>query len=412
MRDTGTRNIAQRIAMGVICLVVVFYTVYHMIGLFSPPLTTIVVGSTTETSSVSFDGYIFRDEAVVTASYSGAVEYAVPNGTRVAIGKPLATVYSEGSHLSVKYRLEYLDDRIALLEQSVNGSHSYGELETVREDVAATHTDIAAMLASGQLQSLSVQVSDMLVGLGKESMITDKESPLPATLNALYEERNGTAAAGGSSAEILNKTPGYFYTSVDGYESLFTAEAAQSLTPEAYEELLAQKPETEYGGKAPIGKLAPTSDWYFVCAVSHLSASYFEEGQTYDTEFTSSNGLHMPLTLERMQEDGSDVLLIFSGDRTPEGFDFARSQSVRILTESQSGIHVPKSATHKRRGILYVYILRGSVVQERRIEVVYEGEDYYLVQDGVGSEENGLYLKSNDQLILSGTNLFDGRIME
>ena len=62
--------------------------------------------------------------------------------------------------------------------------------------------------------------------------------------------------------------------------------------------------------------------------------------------------------------------------------------------------------------LLLLCILKGSVVFERRIEVIYEGSDYYTVADGLEPEGEDVYLQSNDTLILDGQNLFDGRILD
>ena len=62
-------------------------------------------------------------------------------------------------------------------------------------------------------------------------------------------------------------------------------------------------------------------------------------------------------------------------------------------------------------GFRGVYVLRGSVVYFRRIEIVYEGNDYYLVKEGLESEDVS-YLQVNDLIILNGKNMFDGRVLD
>jgi hypothetical protein len=84
---------------------------------------------------------------------------------------------------------------------------------------------------------------------------------------------------------------------------------------------------------------------------------------------------------------------------------------VRIELDSVSGIYVPKKAVESVRGNEGVYILRESVVHFRHIYVVSEGSDYYLVSED--NPDDGLvYLSPNDLIILNGTNLFEGRILE
>ena len=52
------------------------------------------------------------------------------------------------------------------------------------------------------------------------------------------------------------------------------------------------------------------------------------------------------------------------------------------------------------------------MVLMRRIEIIERGSDYYVVRDGGPEDSEEPYLKSNDLLIISGGNLFDGRILD
>ena len=121
------------------------------------------------------------------------------------------------------------------------------------------------------------------------------------------------------------------------------------------------------------------------------------------------------MTLEQLlvSEDRGDVFARFSCDRLPDGFVFNRSEDVAITVDRISGMYVPEEAVAWMDGRMGVYILRGSVVRFRCIEIVYEGNGYYLVREDASSEEeNVTYLRPNDLIILNGHQLFDGRIMD
>ena len=59
-----------------------------------------------------------------------------------------------------------------------------------------------------------------------------------------------------------------------------------------------------------------------------------------------------------------------------------------------------------------MYILRGSVVQFRHIDIVYEGSDYYLVNPNAEDEAERKFLRENDMILLNTTNLCEGRILK
>jgi hypothetical protein len=111
--------------------------------------------------------------------------------------------------------------------------------------------------------------------------------------------------------------------------------------------------------------------------------------------------------------DGERAVLLFSCEQMPAGFRFERVQDVRIVTETWEGYYVPETALHTDAdGTLGVYILRGGVVCFRRIEVLYEGAGYRVAAAyDPEREDPGTYLRLLDEMIVAGSNLFDGRIL-
>ena len=412
MADKHT--VTYRIIVAIIAIIVVAYTVFHMVSLFSAELSTVVVAASTEETKIEFDGYIFRDETVVYSSYQGAVDYIAEDGLKVATGEKLATVYEHGNNASVDKNIDSIDAMIEILSRGTDKSVTLSQLPSVKENIDDEHYAIMTKLASGDIRELSKNIDAMTAEMCKESMLTNENSPVDETLDFLYSERERIMAAGGNSVTLFADKSGYFYSGVDGYESFFTLDAANAMTPDAYQQYVSLSPLQSEDGANPVGRMVYDSEWVFLALVSAADAAYFEVGEYKNLTFTGGEDVTMPLLLaEKISEaDSSSVLLKFECDRMPRGFDFSRAQSVEVVVRSVTGITVPKSATHKSDGYLYVYILRGSVAFERRIEVIYEGSDYYTVADGMEPDGDDIYLQSNDTLILDGQNLFDGRILD
>ena len=411
---TDKHTLAYRIAVAIIAVIIVAYTVFHMVSLFSAELATVVVAASTEETSIEFDGYIFRDETVVYSSYGGAVDYVAEDGRKLATGERLAVVYEQGNNASVDKNIDSIDEMIKILSQGTDGGVTLSQLPTIKESIENEHHSIMTKLASGDIGEISKNIDSMTAEMCKESVLTNEKSPVRDTLAFLISERERLMAAGGNSVTLFAERSGYFYSGVDGYESFFTLEAAENMTPEAYGKYVSITPQPNESGATPVGRMVYDAEWVFLALVSEENAAYFEVGEYRDLTFTGGDDVTMPLLLtdKIADADSRSVLLKFECDRMPSGFDFARAQSVSAVVKSVTGITVPKSATHRSDGYLYVYILRGSVVFERRIEVIYEGSDYYTVADGLEPDGEDVYLQSNDTLILDGQNLFDGRILD
>ena len=78
----------------------------------------------------------------------------------------------------------------------------------------------------------------------------------------------------------------------------------------------------------------------------------------------------------------------------PEGFDYTRYQTFKLDVSMIEGYRVPREAlvtlVDKKTGEekVGVYILDASVVHFRRVEIIAEGNGYYIVTKFDKSKEN------------------------
>lgn len=418
-KDDGVKkrknaSLKQRVALGLVCGLIVSYALYHLVSLFGEELSTYAAGVTTETTSLNYNGYLFRDETVLTSEHGGVVDYAVPDGTKVGRGEAMATVYEYGTP-SDRSRLRRIDEQIAVLEHSTADALSGLEMSEVKQSVRDSYTALVKQLAEGETGGLSQRAEAMLIGLNQMNGLAKQESAEGlATLSELQALRRNMLEQAGKGVTYRAEQSGYFYSRTDGYESVYTMEAAENLDADSFYRLIAQKPKSQTDGKTPYGKFCTDSEWILVLPVAADEKEYFEIGGVYEGLFEENGQTSIPLTLERV-EDAAErgvALLFFRGDRLPETFVFHRVQSVRLEVESISGIYVPKHIVTRTDGFRGVYVLRGSVVHFRYIEILYEGSDYYLVKEGVERDGDRTYLQVNDMVILNGKNLFDGRVMD
>ncbi|MBQ8849284.1 MAG: hypothetical protein IJ011_02995 [Clostridia bacterium] len=401
----------QKIAIGVVCVVIFSYTVYHVASIFGEDISTYAAGITTERTALSYNGYLFRDEQLLTSSNTGVVDYKVADGTKVSEGQQVAVVYSESR--SKQNRISDLDGQIRILEESIEGMSENTDIVAVRAQNSDTYDAIVKLLAASETGGLSYQAEKLLVGMNRASAISGSgESDANETLEALYAERERIFSESGDGEICETPSNGYFFSGADGCEEYFTMSALKDLTVGSFAELVAYAESAETPEDA-YGRLTDSSEWGIVLPIGASDKKYFTAGNTYSALFSENNQTSIPLYLERVIEEGSEVvLLVFSCDRQPENFSFNRCQSVSLTLSTVSGIYVPKSVVVKDDGNKGVYILRGSVVHFRYIEVIYEGSDYYLVAANAEHTEDRTYLRSNDMIILNGKNLFDGRVLD
>ena len=403
-----------RVGALIIAVCVLVYTVYHVVSLFGEDITTIATGISTETRVVDGKGYIFRDETPLISEYYGVADYLKADGSKVSVGEELAEVRS-GGDASSKNMIAYYDEKIELLQRSVESGYTLADLPEVNGDISEAYYSLAQMLATGETGGISEQTDKLLLSLNCHSLLTDEASPVGDTLERMTEQRENILEAGGKSVVEVSQESGYFYSYTDGFEEQFTTYAADNITADEFYRLTLGDAVADANITArAYGKLARNSEWRFVVRLAEAPSAYFKTGESYELEFVENGNTVIPMTLANSVEDGEygGKILVFEANRLPDGFTFDRCQSVSVEVSSTTGIYVPKSAVHRMGGSYCVYVLKGSVVTLRRIDVVYETEDYCLAATDVQDDTGVEYLRTNELLIIKGNNLFDGRILD
>ena len=401
----------SRLAMGFIFALAVIYTLYHVISLFAGDnIKTIVSGVTTHSVTVGGTGYIFRDETLLTMDNTGVVDYLVADGEKVSLNQNIANVY-EGGDGDMRELVLKLDRQIALLEESSLGSEPL-DLSSLRKEANDTYYKLVELLATDSTGELSAYIESMMIVLNRISVATNGEMSIEETLETLKRARE--SIFGGEYDSAYAQASGYFYYSPDGYEKAFTFSAVDELSEESFYKLVESIGEGSELSPRVFGKFAKTSSWRLVLPLSYDDAQNFADGDSCSLTFPENNGTKLNMTLEKkvMAKKNKQMLCVFYCNRLPENFSFDRAQNVEVELSSASGIYVPRSALKRVDGVRGVYVLRGSVVHFRSVDVIYEDDDYCLIDEN--SKDVGEYyaLGTNELIITEGKNLFHGRILD
>ena len=165
-----------------------------------------------------------------------------------------------------------------------------------------------------------------------------------------------------------------------------------------------------------VGKLINSPEWYVLSEISADQLKKFTEGNTYPLTFPYNSDVVIKMKLERIIRENSSesVVLVFKTNTMPDNFNYLRKQSVQIVEESYTGYKVPANALRVVDGVKGVYILSGNTVKFKEVEVLVELNGYFIVKEQPTYLEDENYNKKlglYDVIIISGKNLYDGKIV-
>ena len=410
-------------AMAAIAVALVIYFGFYVAKVFSEPYTTALAYTYTSNDSAEAVGILVRQETVLPAQ-TGIVDVTRSEGEKVGVGQSVAQVYRDSQAQTNQADLEALADQIQLLEYSSDGG-GVDSAAKLDENILQAVTALHAASGVGDYNQLEDQVRTLKStvlkrgyvygnGLGSEEL-TQKLNDLKSQYAALKQQTSS------STSSVRAPQSGVFSTLVDGYETAVTPQTVFQLTPSSLSALLAGQGKETGGG---MGKLITSTRWYFAAALPVSVAERLKEGSTATLRFSGDFDQDIDMRVDQIGEaEGDKSVVVFPTDRYLSQTTLLRQQTAELIFNSWSGLRIPKQAlrmekstyTDKETGQevqnnrLGVYALLGGRAEFKTVEVVTEGDDYYVVRSTTDESDA---LRAGDEVIVRATELYDGQLLE
>lgn len=414
MTRTGfLKKYALRLAVTLAMLGLIVYTVAHAMNFNMGNVLTTPVRRITDTQITTAQAYLFRNEEVLSTENVGLVDTLVENGIKVGKNVSVANVWSvslSGNELAAaQLSLSRINRSIRILENSqLKPGTPLSEANKYRAEYLALYGEISAATEKGNLDKIPALEEKLLTALNRYVSLVGNTDEIQAHLQSLRDEK-ASLIGGAAATEVKSESSsGVFYDSgyVDGFESVFTTQALENLTPDTLGELIESDPVTPNG--QTVGKLVYGYEWHLALELSPSVASGFRVGKVYNFTFPENDDATAKLTLTKMVVGADSVLAVFVGESHPSDFLFYRKQTVEITVGESEGFYIPETALVTQNGMIGVYVFEESTVRFRRADIIWRGDGYAIA--ALPGEDSLTELAENDTVIVSGSDLYEGKV--
>ena len=379
-------------------------------GFLSDEIATKRPERLTSAEYLTATGYFLKEEKTVIATAGYTVSNEVKDGERVRTDTVVAKLYENGADLTLVSKLDKLSSRIESLERINSGDLSYKQDALLLEaEIDALIVEMTEMTQNGSFEGLSDSTDLLIHYFNIRQILLNEAENFDLKIASLKEELNEIKSICPTPKKSVKAGEvGYFTYAFDGYEGAFGYERITDLS--VADELLVlreTKPENRPDGY--IGKTVTDFVWRVAVPMTSAEASAYRAGNTVKLVFPKVNGEQYTATVLYSQSFRGEALVIFEGNFGPEVFAKERITEVNILRSSASVLSVPASALlQNEEDVTGVYVLIGQQVVFKPVNFVkYEG-DFAYVTPITGSSNA---LSEYDEVIYSGKNLFDGKII-
>ncbi len=410
-------NRAYRLAMAVFLVIFLIGIGYKLYEVNSDTLETVT--AIEETAHVTYDttAFIVKDEEVIAEKIDG---YAVPfaeDGEKVNCNAQIAVLFTDEESAANYTEIQMLKSRYDRYRKLSEGTeYSMMRLDYLTDGARQDLCDFIDSARSGEIQKGSAFAEDFL----------DKETAFDITVNGnidLSDEMLSISAriknlestmSDGKVVTTGIESPGYYFSTTDGLENELNYDDVKSILPQDLQRALDKTPEVSEG---TAGKIVKSYKWYIVFEIDIKTTDYFlgKVGQSITVDFSglSVDGINTVIHSVNTHNthDGKGSVVVLRCSTVSEELLSLRKADISVILKEETGYRIPSSAVRITQEdgeeIQGVFILRGDVINFRKIDVVYTGKDYVLSK----KKTQKSYVKLYDEIIMGGKELHDGDLV-
>lgn len=380
---------------------------------FVDPQSTTLVYAYTNEDSITVSGSFVRDEQVIDCSET-LLELERDEGERVSANGALATVYRSESALSGHRTLRTLKAQLAQLRHARDAANDTETALKLDEEIREELLSLRGALASESWSSAEAAGESLKTTVLRREYAYTGSDELTAHINALTDEIAALSSQlEGGTQTIRAPFAGTYSAVADGYESILTPEALETMTPSQYDSLT---PDTV---RSTVGRVIRGESWYFVTVLSSADAARLREGQALLLRASSGVDFDLDVTVSRIsREEGGRCLVVLRGGKHLAYVTLLRAQNAELILDTYEGLRIPKNALRvDADGRSGVYCRVGLRAYFKPVNVIWQDEEHCLVTpaaiDSTRESTIQLYtLRAGDQVIIAANDLYDGKVIE
>ena len=425
----GLKTLAA-VIIGFLLLAAV-YVGYQAMQVLFPPNTYETALLATVEDTIDAEGVLLFDESYV--SGSGTLGYLAADGERVSAGTAVAEVYSDAIQATLRQQLTQISDQIDLLQRSQNNTTSL-QLESLRKNRSAALYDLMDSLDCGDYEDTDAEKEDYILSQNRLWVITGEVAGFSDQITALTQQAASVQSQLGNPTQITAPQTGYFIRSSStgrlnaGAEDILALDAAGL---KAYAE---SSPEVALDGCA--GKIVSGFTWRYagVCTAKEAEKLLGKDGKplsgSVEIRFPGQVETPLKAKVSEVEIDSENGIARFVISCEIINGDVLRLNcaDAQIIVGRTTGLRVPAAAVHylkedgseaEEQGENYipgVYVKYGNLARFCRIDPV--DDAHPLVTDGdyrivlpSGTANSVSEVRLYDEIIVSGQNLYDGKLL-
>lgn len=378
-------------------------TVFHQfVQVFEDDYKTETATVYSSAEKVSFNGVYVRNETVVKGGKNGVLSYPSQDGSKVAKDSVVAYVYKNADDIYINQQIDALRTEVEILKKEQSpGTTVVAQPEFISSLIEEKYRTITTLAARNDLTSLRAESDNLQMLMGIYQIVIGEETDYNSRIEQLEKQIKLLEAKQNKPIDIITvPNSGYFISYVDGYESILSTDKLSSITADEIKEVIKNDGyNADKVSKNAVGKIVDDYEWNLVGIVDPKAAS-FNPGKEVKIKLSSTPDLLTAKITDVIEtDDPSESMIVLSCEKLNFNLVQYRTERVEIILDDFNGLKVPREAIRfNKNNEKGVYVLLGQRIAFKKVDVIYECDDYLLSE--ITSDTS--YLSVYEDIILSG----------
>ncbi len=350
----------------------------------------------------TFKGMFVRDEKILQYSGKGVLEFNCTDASKLSENSVIANIYENEDQIYCKKQVEKLTSLKNDYEKAQNpGTTNSVQTEVLRDKINQQYMSLIKDCDGGEYSDVYSSRKELVYLLNINNILTRNTIDYSMEIAALDKDIAEFQSRCADPVDtVVSSESGYFASRLDGYEGMISVSDIDNLTYERAKALFSAEPNVV---KNAIGKVIDGYSAKFIGIIDKTN-KFVElnlmQSNSLSVRFSSSDRIYnMSVdSIRPINEDETKYLIVLDCSQLDQTLLQNRFENIELIFDEYTGIKVPRDAICFKDGVKGVYTILGQEITFKKIDVIYEGDDYVLTSPTADEDHLILY----DQILVEG----------
>jgi len=327
-------------------------------------------------------GYITRNEKIVSADILGGLYPVVTEGERVSKNQKVAVVKNENSD-NIEEKIKDIKNKLSLLTTPAIFNN---DIKLLENDVNSSLNSLMLSNYNENFSSLASIRNKIEDKISKKALIIGESGAKGTLENEYYEEiKRYESQLTNTREELTAPIAGTVAYKLDGYENIFSYNAIGDYDVDTLEKLNVPSGELVGTTKQNSFKIVDNIEGYVTIISDSKEAINTKVDKKIKLRFPEISSEEISGRVEYLTIEDNKAVITLRINRMLEDLINYRKTKVEIIWDSAEGLLVPSTAIkHEEDGSTKIYVINGRRAIEKSVDVIIDNSEQAIINSKDG----------------------------